>query len=92
VPIEQPNWLAMSKPALVVIALASLWIWETFLPLVGSRQRRWRHAARNVVIALLNTIVLAVVFSAATVGVALWAGGLPGAEERWQARHHPLEL
>lgn len=72
-PIELPGWVAMSKPGMVVACLAILWTWETFLPLVGGRQRRWRHAGRNLGIAVLNTVVLAALFGAATVGVAVWA-------------------
>ncbi len=86
-PSDLPAWTTIAKPALAAICLAALWTWETLLPLVAGHPRRWRHAGRNVAIALLNTVVLSVVFAATTVGVAVWAaehqfgllhwGGLP---------------
>jgi sterol desaturase/sphingolipid hydroxylase (fatty acid hydroxylase superfamily) len=63
----------MVKPALTVAFLAALWTWESFFPLVLGRPERLRHAGRNVAVALLNTVVLAVLFGAATVAVASWA-------------------
>ena len=70
---EVPAWAGAAKPALTVAFLAALWAWETLLPLVAGRRGRWPHAGRNVAVAVLNTVVLAVVFGAATVGVASWA-------------------
>lgn len=72
-PTELPNWAAVAKPGLAVLCLAALWTLETFLPFAAGRQRRWRHAGRNVAIALLNTVVLGVLFGAATVAVAVWS-------------------
>lgn len=70
---DMPAWAGAAKPALTVGFLAALWAWETFFPLVVGRRGRLRHAGRNVAIALLNTVVLALLFGAATVGVASWA-------------------
>lgn len=75
---ELPEWTATAKPAVTVACFVLLWLWETFFPLVAGRRHRWRHAGRNVAIAVLNTVALAVVFGAATVGVANWA-----AERQW---------
>lgn len=72
----------MSKPVTVVLCLAVLWTWETFLPLIGSHEKRWRHAGRNLVIAVSNTVILGVLFAAATVAVAVWA-----AEQRMGLLH-----
>ena len=70
---ELPDWARMAKPGLTVLCLAALWTWETFLPFLTNGQKRWRHAGRNAAIALVNTMVLGLLFGAATVGVALWA-------------------
>jgi sterol desaturase/sphingolipid hydroxylase (fatty acid hydroxylase superfamily) len=72
-PTALPPWAPIAKPALTIAFLAALWTWETFFPLVHRRQGRWRHAGRNLAIAVLNTVVLALLFGAATVGVASWA-------------------
>lgn len=72
-PTEAPEWAATAKPALTVLCLAAFWMWETFFPRASDRKRRWRHAGRNLAIALGNTVVLALVFAAATVFVATWA-------------------
>lgn len=72
-PTVLPSWAPIVKPTLAVAFLVALWTWETFFPLVVGRRWQWRHCGRNVTIALLNTVVLAVVFGAATVGVAAWA-------------------
>lgn len=69
----QKDWMEITKPVLTVLCLTLLWTWETFLPLTKNSPHRWRHAGRNAVIAILNTVVLGVVFSVATVGVATWA-------------------
>jgi sterol desaturase/sphingolipid hydroxylase (fatty acid hydroxylase superfamily) len=55
-----------------VAILAVLWTWETLFPLVAGRKKRLRHAGRNVTIAVMNTVMLALLFGAATVGVASW--------------------
>ena len=65
-----PPWL---KPGILVAGLATLWIWESARPFFERPRGRWRHAGRNLFVALLNTGLLALVFGAATVGVATWA-------------------
>lgn len=72
-PTLLPPWAPAIKPALTVFALAALWTWETLFPFFAGRRQRPRHAFRNVAIALLNTVVLTLLFGAATVGVASWA-------------------
>ena len=65
-----PPWLKM---VVLVAALATLWVWESARPFFERPHGRWRHAGRNLFVALLNTMLLALVFGAATVGVAAWA-------------------
>ncbi len=45
------------------IVLILLWTVETIAPFLPNRQRRFRHAARNISIGLFNSIVLAVLFA-----------------------------
>ena len=67
-----PSWMPTVKPLLTIAFLAVFWTWESIAPLVSGRTMRFRHARRNLAIALLNTAVLALVFGAATVGVSAW--------------------
>jgi sterol desaturase/sphingolipid hydroxylase (fatty acid hydroxylase superfamily) len=61
------------KPGISVVLLVVFWIWETLWPFFGVGAGRWLHAARNLAIALLNTTVLALVFSTVTVSTANWS-------------------
>src|SRR5687767_1429582 len=72
-PTETLHVAPWMKPALTVACFALLWTWETLLPFFPGRGHRWKHARRNVAIALINTVFLALVFGAATVAVASWA-------------------
>ncbi|MBM4072523.1 MAG: sterol desaturase family protein [Planctomycetes bacterium] len=65
--------VCIAKRALPVILLAAFWCWETWQPFFGQREGRLKHAARNLAIALFNTIVLAVAFGSVTVFVAEWS-------------------
>jgi len=64
--------VCIAKRALPVILLAAFWSWESWQPFFGQREGRWRHAARNLAIALFNTVVLAVAFGSLTVFIAAW--------------------
>jgi sterol desaturase/sphingolipid hydroxylase (fatty acid hydroxylase superfamily) len=64
----------LAKRAVPVVLLALFWGWETWRPFFGQSGRRWRHAGRNLAVALTNTVVLALLFGSATVAVAEWAG------------------
>src|SRR4051794_14331285 len=59
------------KSAATVVSLAALWTWESVAPAVGGRDR-WRHAARNLILALTNTILLALLFGAVILAAAQW--------------------
>jgi sterol desaturase/sphingolipid hydroxylase (fatty acid hydroxylase superfamily) len=72
-PVELPSWAATFKPVLTVVLMAVFWTWESLFPLVQGREHRWRHAGRNLTIAVFNTVVLSLVFGAATVLVTGWA-------------------
>jgi len=71
-PTQFPFWAPFVKPALTVACFAALWVAESFAPYFASPRKRWKHAGRNLAIALLNTVVLALVFGTATVAVAGW--------------------
>ena len=60
------------KRALPVVLLAIFWCWETWRPFFGHREGRLTHAARNLALALINTVVLALAFGALTAFVADW--------------------
>jgi sterol desaturase/sphingolipid hydroxylase (fatty acid hydroxylase superfamily) len=59
------------KSAATVGSLAALWTWESAAPAVGGRQRL-RHAARNLALALANTLLIALLFGALVLAVARW--------------------
>jgi sterol desaturase/sphingolipid hydroxylase (fatty acid hydroxylase superfamily) len=71
-PSDLPFDAAWFKPGFTVLCLASFWVWETWHPFFP-RQRRLRHAGHNLTIAVLNTVVLALVFGTVTVFLAMWA-------------------
>jgi sterol desaturase/sphingolipid hydroxylase (fatty acid hydroxylase superfamily) len=61
------------KRAMPVILLAIFWCWETWAPYFGKREDRLLHAARNLTLAVVNWVILAVVFGWITTYVADWA-------------------
>jgi sterol desaturase/sphingolipid hydroxylase (fatty acid hydroxylase superfamily) len=60
------------KRVVPLLLLVLFWCWETWRPFFGQREGRWRHAAHNLAIALLNAIILGLVFGSATLMVANW--------------------
>lgn len=85
--------LSQWQPFLAVFILLLLWMWESVAPFFP-RQKRLRHAGRNLTVSILNGAVLAFVFAGLTIltadsaerhqiGVLRWAGlsgaGLIGA-------------
>ena len=60
------------KRALPIVLLAIFWCWETWRPFFGQREGRLTHAVRNLAIALINTVALALAFGALTTFVAAW--------------------
>src|SRR5690349_2933049 len=69
IPVE---YLSHTKAAVTVGVLAVLWAVETWLPF-ERREKRLRHAGRNLAVAVLNTVVLALAFSTGITFVAGWA-------------------
>jgi sterol desaturase/sphingolipid hydroxylase (fatty acid hydroxylase superfamily) len=71
-PATSLDYLVLARRTAPVVFLALFWCWETWRPFFGRREERWRHAGRNLVLAVFNTVVLALLFSAVTVTAASW--------------------
>jgi sterol desaturase/sphingolipid hydroxylase (fatty acid hydroxylase superfamily) len=71
VPLEH---MAPLKAGAAVILLTIFWCWETWWPFFGHREGRLRHAGRNLAVALINTVILGLLFGSFTVAVAEWTG------------------
>jgi sterol desaturase/sphingolipid hydroxylase (fatty acid hydroxylase superfamily) len=52
-----------------VVSLTALWTWESLWPFFALRASRRRHAACNLALALLNVVVIGLVFGTATFAV-----------------------
>src|SRR5688572_4338025 len=72
IPETPADLAACARKATPVLLLAGFWIWETWRPFFGQSEGRWLHAARNLAIALFNTIVLGLTFGVASVYVTNW--------------------
>lgn len=66
------EYAILARRAVPALLLAFFWCWETWRPFFGQRAGRLKHAARNLAIALFNTVVLGLVFGSLTVMVAGW--------------------
>jgi sterol desaturase/sphingolipid hydroxylase (fatty acid hydroxylase superfamily) len=66
------EFLPWCKPVVFAAALAVMWTWESWSPLVMGRPQRWRHAGRNLSIALINTGLVSLLFAAVTVATIGW--------------------
>lgn len=67
---------AWVKPLVTAALLAMLWTWEAWRPYFAQftgRRARLRHDARNLSFGIVNALLLAVLFGAATVDVSHWA-------------------
>ncbi len=71
------------QPFLAIAGLFLFWAWESLGPFFAAPSHRWRHAARNLVIAALNGLVLAAVFSELTVMVGTLAENRGWGLVRW---------
>lgn len=86
-----PVWL---KPFVMATLLASLWTWEALRParpLFDARRSRFHHAARNLAVTVGNAVVLALLFSTATVGVISWAESHQFGLLRWLHQPDAIE-
>ncbi len=74
--MESPFTAISWRHALPVGALVALLAWETaqpFFPLFHRTSDRARHAVRNLVLGVLNTVLVAVVFAGLWLAVTQWA-------------------
>jgi sterol desaturase/sphingolipid hydroxylase (fatty acid hydroxylase superfamily) len=60
------------QPLAALAGFLLFWSWESLAPYFPVR-RRLRHAARNLAVAGINAIAIAVIFSTATVAVSEWS-------------------
>jgi sterol desaturase/sphingolipid hydroxylase (fatty acid hydroxylase superfamily) len=60
------------QPVAALAGFLLFWFWESLAPFFAVRGRL-RHAARNLAVAAINLIAIAVLFSAATVAVSEWS-------------------
>jgi sterol desaturase/sphingolipid hydroxylase (fatty acid hydroxylase superfamily) len=63
----------VAKRALPVLLLGLFWAWETWRPFFGRREGRWQHGGRNLVLALINNVILALVFGTSSLLLTEWA-------------------
>lgn len=67
--------LSHAPTVAAVVGLAFIWLLETWRPFVAGRQRRARHALRNILLALVNLSAVSLFFATVTAGIAAWAAG-----------------
>ncbi len=72
--VVPPQDCLLARGAVSVVLMVLFWCWETWRPFFGQGPGRLRHAARNLVVATGNAVVLGLAFGSATVAVATWAG------------------
>jgi len=69
-------WTA-AKVACSIVFLAVFWTWESWRPFFGfgesAREGRYRHAVRNVALAVANTAVVTLALAGTVVAVAEWS-------------------
>jgi len=74
--IQQAGDIDLARAARFVAPVALFtffWCWETWRPFFGQREGRGTHALRNLAIAIVNTVVLGLVFGSMIVATAEWA-------------------
>lgn len=67
---EAVRTLAGIKGILVCTGLVLFWSWESWRPRFQGRKHRWPHALTNLALAVVNTILIALLFGTALAGVA----------------------
>jgi sterol desaturase/sphingolipid hydroxylase (fatty acid hydroxylase superfamily) len=68
----QPGVLLQAQTVVAVLGLVVLWLLEGWWPFYADRKGRLRHAALNLSLALINTVVLSVVFAGLTAAALAW--------------------
>jgi sterol desaturase/sphingolipid hydroxylase (fatty acid hydroxylase superfamily) len=64
--------ILLARRVVPFLLLVLFWCWETWQPFFGQREDRWRHAARNIAVAVFNTVLLGLVFGTVTMMVTDW--------------------
>ena len=77
--------LGYAKPVLTVTGLVILGLIETWRPIQRREWGRWGHAARNLAIALLNGVVLGLVFARSWEWASDWSGSHTWGLVNWLA-------
>ncbi|HZO86696.1 MAG TPA: sterol desaturase family protein [Chthonomonadaceae bacterium] len=65
--------LLQAQTVAAVLGMVILWLLEGWWPFFTERKGRLRHAAPNLALALINTVVLGAVFAGLTAGAVAWA-------------------
>lgn len=68
-PLEYVGYARRVAP---VILLALFWCWESWRPFFGQKEGRLRHAGRNLAVAVVNTVVVGLLFGYVMVVVTGW--------------------
>lgn len=68
-----PNQILKIQAYTAVPVLALLWVLESWAPVFTGRPHRFRHGARNLVVAGLNLMVISLLFASAVAASAAWA-------------------
>ncbi len=71
--LESIDWLSISKPLAATVLLVVLWVLESVAPMYLERRDRARHGLRNLALAVLNTLVVAVPFASMMLLVTQWS-------------------
>jgi sterol desaturase/sphingolipid hydroxylase (fatty acid hydroxylase superfamily) len=80
------EYLRLGKTAAAVGFLALFWVWESLHPFFPFRAGRWRHARRNLAVAILNAVVLGLTFGLVATVVSDWC------DEHWLGLLRQFEL
>lgn len=68
-----PDTLLRVQTVVAVLGLVILWLLEGWWPFFADRRGRVRHAARNLALALINTVALSLLFAGLTAATLAWA-------------------
>ena len=79
----RPDVLVQVQTVAAVLGLVVLWLLEGWWPFYADRKGRLRHAARNLSLALINTVMLSVAFAGLTAASLAWAGRVGFGLLRW---------
>ena len=66
------EYVGYAKRVAPVLLLALFWCWETWRPFFGQKEGRLKHAGQNLAVAVINTVVLGMLFGYVMVFVTGW--------------------